>query len=67
MVVKVSPKYQVVIPKEIREDLGIQPGNFVSVFQYNGRIEYVPIKKMSALRGFLKGMDTHIERDEDRI
>lgn len=67
MNVKVSPKYQVVIPKEIRESLGISPGSEVSVFEYADRIEYIPVKPMKTLRGFLKGIDTVIKRDEDRI
>jgi AbrB family looped-hinge helix DNA binding protein len=67
MNVKVSPKFQVVIPKEIRENLGIRPGNEVTVFQYNDRIEYIPVKPLRTLRGFLQGMNTEIKRDEDRL
>lgn len=67
MNVKVSPKFQVVIPKEIRSALGICPGMEVSVFQYLNRIEYIPIKPISTLRGFVKGIDTTLERDNDRL
>ncbi|MCD5406969.1 MAG: AbrB/MazE/SpoVT family DNA-binding domain-containing protein [Desulfotomaculum sp.] len=58
--VKVSPKYQVVIPLEIRKSLGIKPGTKVHVLQYENRIEYIPVKEMKEMRGFLKGMDTTI-------
>ncbi len=65
--VKVSPKYQVVIPAEIRKSLGIRPGTKVYVLQYENRIEYIPVKDMKKMRGFLKGIDTRIEREKDRV
>lgn len=64
--VKVSPKYQVVIPREVREELGIKPGEKVQIFLYDGRIEFVPVRKMKSMRGFLKGIETTVARDEDR-
>lgn len=67
MNVKVSPKFQVVIPKEYRESLGIRPGSEVSVFQYQDRIEYVLVKPIKTLRGFLKGIDTALQREGDRL
>ncbi len=65
-VVKVSPKYQVVIPREIRKSLGIRPGTKVHVLQYENRIEYIPVMNMKEMRGFLKGIDTRIKREKDR-
>ena len=66
--VKVSPKYQVVIPKEVRESMGIQPGEELSVFQYGERIELVRVPDIREMRGFAKGIDTTVERDEeDRV
>ncbi len=65
--VKVSPKYQVVIPLEIRKSLGIKPGTKVHVLQYENRIEYIPVKDMKEMRGFLKGIDSRIKREKDRI
>jgi len=65
--VKVSPKYQVVIPKEIRESLGIRAGQRVQVLLYEDRVEFVPLKPIKQMRGFLKGIDTTVERDEDRV
>jgi AbrB family looped-hinge helix DNA binding protein len=66
-IVKVSPKFQVVIPREIREFLGIKPGQKVQVIQYENRIELIPVKPIKKMRGFLKGMDTAIEREHDRV
>jgi len=65
-VVKVSPKFQVVIPQSIREALGIEPGQQVQALQYLDRIEYIPLKRAKAMRGFLQGIDTSVPRDEDR-
>jgi AbrB family looped-hinge helix DNA binding protein len=64
--VKVSPKYQVVIPKGIREALGIRPGQEVAVLRYRGRVELIPIKPVKQMRGFLRGVDSTIEREPDR-
>ena len=66
-VVTISPKYQVVIPKEIRESLGLEPGQRVQVLQYQNRIEFIPLRHMRAMRGFLRGIDTTVDRDEDRV
>lgn len=52
-VVKVSSKYQVVIPKDVRERLGIEPGQEVEVFSIAGRVELVPVEPIEDLRGFL--------------
>ena len=65
--VKISPKFQVVIPKEVRESLGIRAGQRVQVVAYEDRVEFIPLKPMKQMRGFLKGIDTTVERDEDRV
>ncbi|SCZ85310.1 AbrB/MazE/SpoVT family DNA-binding domain-containing protein [Nitrosomonas mobilis] len=65
--VTVSPKYQIVIPKEIRESMGIVSGQKVQITSYQGRIEVVPLKPMREMRGFLKGIDTTVLREKDRI
>ena len=65
--VTVSPKFQVVIPKEVRESMGIISGQKVQMLTYCNRIELIPIKPMSKLKGFLKGIDTEVPRDKDRI
>ena len=65
--VTVSPKYQVVIPREVRESLGLKPGEKIQVFQFEDRIELIPVKNLKKMRGFLKGIDTTVPRDEDRL
>ncbi len=65
--VTVSPKYQVVIPKEVRESLGIFSGQKIQVLTYKNRIELIPIKPMKKMRGFLKGISTNVKRDKDRV
>ena len=66
-VVTVSPKFQVVIPREIREALGLAPGQKEQVLQYQNRVEFIPVRPMRALRGFLKGIDTTVPREGDRV
>lgn len=65
--VTVSPKYQVVIPKDVRESMGIYSGQKIQVLTYQNRIELIPIKPMKKLKGFLKGIDTQVSRDKDRV
>ena len=66
-VVTISPKYQIVIPKEIREELNLHPGEKIQAIIYNNRIEYIPLKNIKNMRGILKGINTDIERENDRI
>lgn len=63
----VSTKYQIVIPKKVREELGIEPGQKVQVIPYLGRIELIPVRDIKEGRGFLEGIDTQVEREPDRI
>ncbi len=65
--VTVSPKYQVVIPRPVRNNLGIRPGQKMQVVEYEGRIEMVPEKDISELRGFLKGINIVFQRENDRL
>ena len=65
--VTVSPKYQVVIPKDVREKMGIVSGQKIQILTYDNRIELIPIQKMSKLKGMLKGISTNLERESDRI
>ncbi len=64
--VTVSPKFQVVIPRAVRELLGIRPGQKIQVLLYGDRIELVPLRRMREMRGFLRGIDTQVEREPDR-
>ncbi|MBW2370425.1 MAG: AbrB/MazE/SpoVT family DNA-binding domain-containing protein [Deltaproteobacteria bacterium] len=66
-IVTVSPKYQVVIPKSVRSALSLRPGQKMQVIEYNGRIEYIPIRDIAELRGFLKGINTEFKREKDRL
>lgn len=63
----ISSKYQVVIPKEIREQLDLKPGQKVQAIAYGDRIELIPVRPTKSLRGFLPGIDTHIVREADRV
>ena len=65
--VKVSPKYQVVIPKSIRESFGIISGEKMQIIAYDNRIELIPIGPMKKLKGFLKGISTNVNREKDRV
>jgi AbrB family looped-hinge helix DNA binding protein len=65
--VTVSSKFQVVIPRKVRESMDIQPGTKVQVLQYENRIELIPVKGPKALRGFITGIDTEVDRSEDRV
>ena len=62
--VTISSKYQIVIPKTLRETLHIFPGQKMHVVEYNGRIELIPEREMKDLRGFLKGINTECNRKE---
>ena len=64
--VTISPKFQVVIPKEIRERLGLTPGQKVQTIVFDDRIELIPVRPVRKMRGFLKGIDTTVPREADR-
>jgi AbrB family looped-hinge helix DNA binding protein len=64
--VTISPKFQVVIPKEIREKLGLTPGQKVQTIVFEDRIELIPVKPIKKMKGFLKGIDTGVPREQDR-
>jgi len=65
--VTLSSEYQVNFPKEIFEPIGFKAGTSFEVIMYDNMVELVPIRPMSSLRGMLKGIDTAIEREEDRL
>lgn len=62
----ISPKFQVVIPKSIREAMKLEPGQKVQALAYAGRIELIPVRPMREMRGFLRGIDTDVPRETDR-
>ena len=65
--VTVSPKYQIVIPRDLRRLLNIQPGQKLKARIQDDRIELIPEQPMTAARGFLAGIDTQVERESDRV
>ncbi len=65
-IVTVSPKFQVVIPQKIRESMGLRAGEKVRMLQHRDRIELIPVRSAHPLRGYLKGINTHFEREGDR-
>jgi AbrB family looped-hinge helix DNA binding protein len=65
--VTISPKYQVVIPRSVRETLHLKPGQKMQVVEYEGRVEFIPERDIKDLRGFLKGINTEFKREKDRV
>jgi AbrB family looped-hinge helix DNA binding protein len=65
--VTLSPKFQVVIPQAIREALKLTAGEKLRVLRYADRVEFIPVRPIQQMRGFLRGMDTTIEREDDRL
>jgi AbrB family looped-hinge helix DNA binding protein len=66
-IVKISPKYQIVIPKKVRAAMRLRPGQKIYVIPLGDRIELVPDRKISDMRGFLRGIDTNFEREGERM
>ena len=65
--VTLSPKFQVVIPKGIRERLNLAPGQKIQAIVYGDRIELIPVRPIEEMRGFLEGLDTRVDREADRV
>lgn len=65
--ITISPKFQVVIPKQIREALKLAPGQKVQAILYEDRIELVPVRSIRKMRGFLRGIKTEVSREKDRV
>lgn len=65
--VTLSPKFQVVIPQTIREALKLIPGEKLRVLSYGNRVEFIPVRPIKQMRGILRGIDTTIEREDDRL
>ena len=64
--VTLSPKFQIIIPPDIRRALNLQPGQKIQLVPYDDKVVFIPLKPVAAMRGFLKGIDTSIEREPDR-
>ncbi len=65
--VTISPKFQIVIPAKVRSLLNLVPGQKVRIIAYRERIEVIPEKSIREMRGFLKGIDTRLDRESDRL
>ncbi len=65
--VTITSKYQIVIPEEIREQLGLEPGRKLQALCIGNRFELIPVRDMKDMKGFLPGLDTTVERDPDRL
>lgn len=65
--ITVSPKFQIVIPQAIREQLHIEAGQKLQVIAYDKRIELLPVEDARALRGFMQGIETSVNREDDRV
>jgi AbrB family looped-hinge helix DNA binding protein len=65
--VTISPKFQVVIPQKIREAMSLRSGEKAKVLSFRNRIEIIPIRDVKSLRGYLRGIDTSLVRDGDRV
>lgn len=65
--VTLSPKFQIVIPRLVRDHLHLVPGQKMQVIEYGERIEFIPERDIADLRGFVKGIDTNFDRESDRI
>ena len=65
--IKISRNYQVVIPRKVREAMNLKPGTRLQVLQFADRIELIPLRSASSLRGSLPGLDTRARRDEGRV
>ena len=66
-VVTISSRFQVVIPKDVRERLDLKPGQKVEAIPFKGRVELIPLHPIESMRGFLKGIDTTVTREDDRV
>ena len=66
-VVTISPKCQVVIPRDIRDRLELEPGQKVQALVFGNRIEFIPVRPLREMRGFLRGLDTTVHRERDRL
>jgi len=65
--VTVSPEFQIAIPEDIRDAMGIVSGQKIQVLTYRNRIELIPVKPMEEMIGSLKGIDTEVKRENDRL
>ncbi len=66
-IVTISTRYQVVIPRDVRERLELKPGQKLQALPFKGRVELIPLGPIERARGFVRGLDTSVPRDGDRV
>ncbi|MEQ9398194.1 MAG: AbrB/MazE/SpoVT family DNA-binding domain-containing protein [Longimicrobiales bacterium] len=66
-IVTLSSRYQVVIPKDVRDTLELEPGQKLMALPYEGRVVLVPLEPPASLHGFMAGAPNDFERDPDRV
>ena len=66
-VVTISSRFQIVIPKDVRERLDLKPGQQVDAIPFRGRIELIPVEPVESMRGALRGINTAVPREDDRV
>ncbi len=65
--VTLSPQFQVFIPQEVRDQVHLEAGQQMQIIAYHDRIELIPIQSPTRMRGFLRGIDTSVPREDDRL
>ncbi|PWB58246.1 MAG: AbrB family transcriptional regulator [Nitrosomonadales bacterium] len=66
--VTVSSRFQIVIPADVRAKMHVKAGQKFQVIAHDGHIELIPLEPVENYYGFLKGIDTTVERErEDRV
>ncbi|WP_419933806.1 AbrB/MazE/SpoVT family DNA-binding domain-containing protein [Candidatus Palauibacter sp.] len=65
-IVTISSRYRVVVPRDVRDRLRLRPGQKVQVLAFDGRVQLIPLEPIEAARGFVRGIDTTVNRDRDR-
>jgi AbrB family looped-hinge helix DNA binding protein len=65
--VTLSPKFQVVIPQQIRESLRLKAGQKMQMIHFEGQVVMVPLRPIKEMRGAFKGMNTDFEREQNSL
>ncbi len=65
--INLSPKFQIVIPKAVRNALHLIPGQQLEARVTDGKIELIPLQPMQAARGLFPGIDTSVPNDQETL
>lgn len=58
---------EAVIPRDMVERLHLRPGQRLQALVYEGRVTLLPLRSAKSLRGFLRGIETQVDRDPERV